>query len=182
MIATLSEFKLYIWVDSEDTSKDSILNIFLDWANSLVESYISRKIEATEYEEIIDGDGQLFWMLENIPVIKINWVYRNSWTLETAVWEEMGKWSYSVKSSIGKLNFFWPLARGFKNYKISYKAGFDEIPWDLKLAVLKLASRYYNTKESDWIVSESVAWDSISFNVSQIPSDILGILSIYRDL
>jgi hypothetical protein len=52
----------------------------------------------------------------------------------------------------------------------------------LKLATLKIASKYYNTRLSDGVTQESVAGDSIAFDVSQIPNDILAVLSNYREL
>ena len=182
MIATLAEFKLYLWIVSDDTSKDTLLTLFLDWANQLVETYISRTIKAQDYEEIIDGNGQYFLLLENTPVNSVSKISMNIGTAESQVWQEISKEDYSTKFNVGKVSFFRPLARGFKNYKIEYNAWYTTIPSDLKLAVLKLASKYYKTKDSDWITSESVAGDSISYDASQIPSDILSILSIYRDL
>lgn len=180
MIATLVQLKLYLWITSSD--KDALLQLFLDWANQIIETYLWRTISSDNYTEIRDWDGQLFLMLKNIPVTTMTSVHINTWTISTPVRELIPATDYSVDTEEWRINFFVPLCRGFKNYKIMYTAWYSTIPADLVLASCKMASKYYNSRSSDWISSESVAWDSITFDISQVPNDILVVLSNYRDM
>jgi len=179
MIATLTQFKLYLGITTADT--DALLQLFLDWANKMVETFLGREIAAQDYTPIVDWNWQLFLVVWWYPINTISKIERNTGDVETPVWEELDKTSYSFNTKIGRINFFSPLLRWFQNYKLTYNGWYSTIPADLVLAVCKLWSKSYNTRNSDWVSAESVAGDSISFDVSQIPNDILAILSNYRD-
>lgn len=180
MIATLEQFKQYLGIT--DDNKDALLQLILDGVNDLVLSYIGRTIEADDYEEIIDGNGQLFFVVENYPINEIMAISKNNWTIATPVWELLDESTYTADGKSGTINFLFNLSRGFKNYKIEYNGGYETTPAWLVLAVLKMASKYWNTRTSDGIKSESVAGDSISFDTTQIPNDILVVLETYRNL
>ena len=180
MIITLSEFKDYLWIT--DTSQDALLNILLNSANDFVESYIGRKIAEATYTEYKDWDGQRIILLDNYPVNTITSFQFNKWTIETPDFEDIDENSYKLSPKIWQIFLTFYKRRGFQNYKIVYNAWYDPIPWDLKLATLKLAAWYYNKRTSDWVKSESVAGDSIGFDTTEISNDVLVILNNYRDV
>ena len=180
MLATLNQLKTYLWISWN--WQDSMLNIFLKWADQIIKTYLWRDIEEKEYVEVKDGNAQRFFVLNQYPIIEIKAVYYNSWTGEEPNWEEVNKGSLEVSPLIWKLYFRSPIIRWFQNYKIEYTAWYSEIPADLTLATIKMASRYYNNSTSDWVKSETVNGDSISFDSSEIPSDIMVVLSNYRDV
>jgi hypothetical protein len=180
MIATLAQLKLYLWISNTDS--DTLLTLFLNGANQIIATYIGRNIEAADYETIVDWNWQLFFMVDGYPINSIDAISINTWTIEVPVWEALDANSYSFNSNVWKINFLSPVIRWFQNYKIEYNGWYTAIPADLTLASCKMASKYYNSRNSDWVASESVAGDSISFDVSQIPNDILVILSNYRNV
>ena len=132
MLATLAELKTYLWISWTD--QDSILNIFLSWADSFIKTYTSRKLEADDYEEIFDWDGQKYLMLNEYPVNTIDGLYINIWSGENYVWEEINNEQYRFDMSIWKLSYIYWFQRGIQNYKVVYNAWYSIIPWDLKLA------------------------------------------------
>lgn len=180
MLATLDEFKSYLKISWTD--QDVLLTIFLEWANQMILTYIGRKIESTDYTDFINWNAQQELLLPNYPVSSLTKISRNIWTLETPDWQEVSKINYMLEWSIWKIFFVSPLIRWFQNYKIEYNAWFEVIPADLKLACLKFASKYFNMSSTDWIKWESVNWDRLDFDVSEIPSDILVILNNYRNI
>ena len=180
MIATLSELKTYLWIT--DSSQDTLLNIFLSWADQFIKTYTWRDIEATSYTEYEDWDAQNEILLSNYPVNTLTSISRNTWSLDIPIWTLVETSIYKLSSKIWKVFFSCPIYRWFQNYKIIYNAWYTTIPWDLKLACLKLASTSYNTRVADWIKSESVNQDRLDYDVSEIPNDILVILNAYRDI
>lgn len=180
MIITLAEFKSYLWITN--TTQDTLLNLLLNSANDFVESYIWRELALQTYTQFQDWNAQREILLENYPVTSITSLQLNEWTLETPNYVSIDLNSFKLSPKVWKifLNFF--MRRGFQNYKIVYVAGYNPIPWDLKLATLKLGAWYYNKRTSDWISSESVAWDSIWFDTTEISSDVLVILNNYRNV
>lgn len=180
MIITLSELKNYLWITSEE--QDLLLNIFIDSANDFVENYIDRKIWQANYTEFFDWNWQRELLLNNYPVNNITSFQINKGSLDIPEYEDIEPSSYKLSPKVWKIFLNFYQIRGFQNYKVIYNAWYDPIPWDLKLATLKLASWYYNKRTSDWIKWESVAGDSLNFDISEIASDILVILNNYRDV
>ena len=180
MIITLSELKAYLWII--DTTQDTLLTILVNSANDFVENYIDRKIAQANYTEYFDWNAQRELLLSNYPVNSITSFKINIWTLETPVYEDIEANTYKLSPKVWKIFLNFYQKRWFQNYEVIYNAWYATIPWDLKLATLKIASWYYNKRTSDWIKSESVAWDSIWFDTSEISSDTLVILNNYRDV
>ena len=179
MIITLSELKDYLWIT--DSSQDTILEIFVDSANKYITNYIWRNITAQDYTEYKDWDGQRIILLDNYPVNKITSFKVNYWTIDTPDWVDVDANEYQLVPEEGKIFLTFNKRRGFQNYEIEYNAWYDPIPWDLKLAWLKIAWSYYNTKDTDWVKSESVAGDSITFWAKET-DNILNILNLYKDV
>jgi len=180
MIATLAQFKQYLGITG--TSQDTILQLLIDSSNSMINSYIGRIIEADDYIEYVNGNAQREILLQNYPVNTLTSIEKNIWDLETPVWEIVEPTWYKLSPKEWKIFLVYPLTRGFQNYKITYNAWYDPVPAELTLASLKIASKYYNTRTSDGVASESVNGDSISFETTEIPSDVLVILNNYRDI
>lgn len=176
---TLTELKTYLWITT--TSQDDLLNLLKDWAIKFIKTYIWREIEAIDYIEYKDWNWQTELLL-NYPVNTLTSISLNTWTLNIPVWEVVEATNYKLSNEIWKVFFVSYLSRWFWNYKVIYNAWYTTIPWDLKLACLKLASKYYNTRTSDWISWESVNWDSINFWTTDIPKDIAILLNSYRDI
>ena len=169
---TLAELKSYLWIT--DDTQDDIIQIYVDSANEYITNYIWRNITQADYTEYEDWDWQRTIILKNYPVNSITSFQVNSWTIETPEREDVD--DYKLVPEEGKIFLTFYLNRWFQNYKIEYNAWYDTIPWDLKLAWLKIAWSYYN--DSDWIKTESVAWDSITF----WRENDLNILNLYKDV
>lgn len=178
MIATLTQLKSYLNITW--TEQDTILTLLLNAANQMIETYLWRTIEADDYVEFVDWNGQKKILLLNYPVNTLTKIEYNIWELDNPVRQEINPTSYKLSPKDWRIFLTFLLRRWFQNYKIAYNWWYTDIPADLVLASLKLASKYYNTKTSDWISGESVNWDSLSFDVSQIPNDILIILNNYK--
>lgn len=175
----LAELKSYLWIT--DSSQDAILQIFVDSANKYITNYIWRNITAQDYTEYVDWDWQRIILLDNYPVNSITSFKVNEWTIETPDWVDVDPNEYKLVPEEWKIFLTFYKRRGFQNYEIVYNAGYSTIPWDLKLAWLKIASTYYNTKDTDWIERESVAGDSITFWTKET-DNILNILNLYKDV
>lgn len=180
MIVNLTEFKSYLWIT--DTSQDTLLNILLDSANDFVESYIGRELTAQAYTQYQDWNWQREIILDNYPVNSITSFKLNEWTLDVPDYQPVDASTYKLSPKVWTILLNFYMRRWFQNYEIVYNAWYTTMPWDLKLATLKLAAWYYNKRTSDWIKSETVAWDSIWFDTTEISNDVLIILNNYRNV
>ena len=170
---TVEQLKTYLGVSG--TSEDSLLELLKNSAENIVTNYIGRNLLADDYEELINGNAQKEIILENYPLNTAVVYYYNS----DEQWEEIE--SSMIKKS-GRILLYSPMIRGYNNYKVVYNAGYTETPADIVMATIKIASRYYNTRTSDGVKSESVNGDSISYDISEIPYDVMVILNSYRNV
>lgn len=135
--STLAQFKSYLWIDSSDTSKDTVLTQVLNSANSKlnhicwVDDFTQwSRTQLIEKRWIYDTARWLEFYLKNKPVsaiTKLNWE-AYSWT----------KWTdYLIiydRRAIFKqlpLNDWWML-------EVEYTAWYSTIPDDLKLLEMML--------------------------------------------
>lgn len=179
MIITLSELKSYLGIT--DSSEDTVLQIFVDSANEYIKKYLWRNIAKDDYTEYKWWDWQRIILLDNYPVNSIDKFEKNEWTIDNPDWQSVDAWDYELVPETGKLFLKFYTRRWFQNYKIVYNAWYDTIPSDLKLAWLKIAGNYYNSKSSDWIDRESVAGDSITYWKWE-SSEVFRILNLYKDV
>lgn len=179
MLATVSELKQYLWI--HDNSQDFVLWLFLRWANQIILTHINRDIIKEDYQTTFNGNGQKYVMLKNYPINEIYSLEINNGKLDEQEWEEIDPSKYTFESKTGKVMLLFNLFRWFNNYRITYNAGYEQVPADLQMATLKLAAKYYNNRSSDGIKWETVNGDRLDYEVSEIPSDIMVVLSSYRD-
>jgi len=180
MIATLQQFKNYLWIT--DNSQDWLLQLLVDSSNQMITTYLWRVIEAKNYIQYIDWNAQRQILLNNYPVNSLDSIKINTWSLNDPIRTTIQETSYKLSPKDWNIFLLFNLERWFQNYKINYNAWYITIPSDLTLASLKLASKYYNNKSSDGIKWETNNWDRIDFDTSYIPDDIIIILDNYRDI
>lgn len=163
MYSSLSQFKTYLWIDSEDTSKDSQLTLALNGACKLLNHLCGvDSFDQAEYEEQIDLRKvytNSFWyniFLKNKPVQSISKINGSdySWT----------KWTDYMVANQRRIIFkSLDVNSDFGFITIKYTAWYnrnnewtDELPDDLKLMEMILAC----WKLSDELKSELNIWVS----------------------
>jgi len=96
-----------------------VLQGILDRTEAIVIRTIGRKIEAADYEEIIDGHGEHILTLPNFPLISVTSVEY----LLNGVWNLIDPISYSPLNRTGDIRFpVMIVPRGFGNIRVIYRA------------------------------------------------------------
>lgn len=179
-IITVAELKVYLWIT--DSAQDALLALFVSWANDYIESYCWRSFASSTLTELYDWKAQQDLVLKNFPITSITSISYNTWTLQTPIRTLFDVTTRRANLQTGVVSFYWYVPRGFQNIQVVYIAWYATVPWDLKMAAFKLAWWQYNTRNSDWVTSESVWWDSVSFNTAWVPWEILSTLSKYLNV
>lgn len=155
MYSTLEQFKQYLWIDSSDTSQDTLLTSILNTANSKlnnlcwVDSFEKWTYKQTiETRWIYESSRWLEFFLKNKPVLSID---KMNW--ETYDWV---KWTdylviYDRRIIARKipLNDWWMV-------EIEYTAWYETIPDDLKLLEMMIACWLL----PDTLKAQSMIWIS----------------------
>jgi len=180
-LVTISEYKAY--ASLTNPNHDAEINSLIPKVSALVKTYCNRTFVdyVDEFkEEYFNGD-QMMLILQEGPVLAINSVEyssdfgQNYTELEEFVdWVQDGEYIYSV-SSRGFL-------RQLRGYKVTYNAGYEVLPPDLKLAVLDLITYY---RQNDAAVHSTKAPGTNSVQIEYItttslPAHIRRILDLYK--
>jgi len=161
-LITRTEYKQYLGIQS--ATKDAEIDLLIPKVSSLVKTYCRRTFIDYYNDpkiEVFDG-GYDRIVLSETPVREILGVRRSENYGQTYTslveYEDWAQDNLGVRA-VGNLNYFKQLVNG---YRITYLGGFDEIPEDLKLAVMDIVE-YYSKNNSAVHVNRDV-----TPNVTQI--------------
>jgi len=127
---TLAEAKAYCKIDGDYTGEDAILTDIISSARSSIEMWANISIVEKRIQVYSDTDKTLW--LPRSPVIEI----------ESAVDADGNNLPFDPKVK-NKITFKYS-----GDYYITYKAGFQPLPPDIKLAVLKQIATDYDNREN----------------------------------
>jgi hypothetical protein len=165
---------------------ETLINV----ASDRIKTYIGFDLKETTYtDEIYSGNGRHNLFLRKFPIVSVisvkEWDTYNNVLLDTLV-ENQDYLVYLAEGYIYMRGGWW---KSISNYRITYKAGYSTIPYDIKMACAMLANMYYDKKGSANMKSESIgdysytAEDGIgnnTFGEIGIPPIIAGILNKYK--
>lgn len=182
-IIDLADWKNYNGYPQEKTDQDQILYSIVGGASEWVSTYLDRPIAPTRFQERFDGwtgrDGGVLF-LPYYPVLKIE-KFQEFWGLsgphnlvEQTPEHQWGAGNqpgtavdtYQVSRRTGEIRRTFPglvqrpFFPGSRNIEITWWAGFNPIPQQIKLATLELASHWYrSTIEQPTIAGSSMYGD-----------------------
>lgn len=192
-LITLDEFKQAEGLDS--LQNDTRLQGFISQvsqlvktycANSFVDYYSSDKIE----EFSIDQDTYRIQLSES-PLVSVTTVQERSAYSEPYVALDDAAFEYYLdmeSDCILRTNesgyVYW--AKGPGSVKVTYRAGYSEVPIDLKLAIIDLINYYYNDeyKPRRTLGTASMANDPSSTQWRNVgfPDHIKRVLDLYKNI
>lgn len=184
MIASLQEVKDYLGIT--DNSQDTLLTSLLESADALVKSYTGRDFEEQTYTHLFNWKGELEFLLKQYPVSVLTSFQYNTGSFSTPSWTDFDQDSYKPDPETGIVWSMFNIPKWIQNIRAVYTAWYtaEDMPGDIKNAVIKLTATYYNWSKSDGIKSESVDWASLVYDKTMdwIPSDILLVLNRYKNV
>jgi len=172
---TLEKFKRFY--NLEGTEDDALICELIDSASTFIESYCgNRKFKEREYTNYFDGQGHRFLYLEHYPITQLIKVEENGVELTDC---EMDDNKIAIRRSESQI-----FAKGVRNIKVQYKAGFATIPADIELACNMLVGFYFRKHEehSVGLTSQSSAGGTVSYYPADIPNEILRLINKYRKI
>lgn len=155
---TLADLKNYKEISNTDTSNDSKLQPYVDGINKEVRKIIGRDILVADYVEKYKGTNSTDLILDHYPINEVTAV---EFIQDGQVYETLDEYEYDIGKEEGILTCDrgWALTgyssfmSGNINYprkhiRVTYNAGFTEVPGDIKLVCLQCASDTYDLDNS----------------------------------
>jgi hypothetical protein len=183
-LITLAEFKAYAGINS--TNQDSTINTIIPKVSALVKSYCRTTFKdfiTTAKVEVFRSSYNGTLQLEELPLKAIGSVEFS---------EDFGRTytslveftDYVIDPKAQQLEL---IPEGYKNYnrvnafRVSYTAGYDVLPEDLKLGIFDLVS-YYLQHDVSVHSPKNVGSNNVQIEYiasAQLPSHIRRVLTLY---
>lgn len=183
-LVTLSEYKAYAGINS--TNQDAAIATIIPKVSQLIKSICKRTfvdwVNTTKVEVMRGGNGYKLFMKEYPLLAVVGVEYSVDYG---ATFTYLVKFTdYVVDLEEGTIvNILignWPKA--INGYRVSYTAGFEEIPTDLKLAVFDTIT-YYLRHETSVHSTRNIGSNTVQIeyitNVA-LPAHITRILDLYK--
>ena len=180
-LVTLQEYKAYMGLTSP--TQDFALEALITKVSALVKSYCNRSfldyVDSPKLQHFNGGTGSL--ILDEGPILEVSAVeYSDSYGQAYITLSEFTDYvqdnEYIV--SVNPAGF----ARQLRGYRVTYLAGYEELPEDLKLAVFDLVT-YYNRNDAAVHASKSSSSSSVQVEYivsTSLPAHIRRVLDLHR--
>jgi hypothetical protein len=179
-LITKAEYKTYAGISS--TNSDREIDFLIPKVSDFVKTYCRRRfVEWVDdaKSEVFSGDFPSFILAET-PVIAVSAVeysqdYGQTWTAYT----EFTHWVLDGDQVLPIGYARWPKA--IRGYRVTYTAGYETIPGDLKLAVADLIT-YYIKNDSAIHSAKAPGTNAVQIeyvSTTSLPANIRRVLDQY---
>lgn len=144
-LTTLADVKESLGIDSGNTSKDNLIIRKINQATMMIESFCNlpynhHLVETTYTNEEYDGQGTNNLVLRSSPVTSLtSFQYRATTTNENA-WNDVESEVYFLDQGSGIIELLFGQTRTWNRYRLTYVAGYSDVPIDLAEACATIAS------------------------------------------
>lgn len=179
-LITRAEYKAYAEISS--TNSDTVIDILIPNVTKLVKNYCRRTFVDYVDEDITEvfSGAVPYFMLSEAPIITISsFDYSVDYGQTYTPLVQYTDWVLDGELILPLLATEFP--RQIRGYKIVYRAGFDDVPDDLKLAVMDLVT-YYRKNDTSVNALKHVNTNSMQIEYlsdTALPSHIKRILDLY---
>jgi len=180
MLATLADVKSYLSIS--DTTQDTLLTSLLTSADAFVKSFTGRDFEQKTYTHLFNWKWENKLILKQYPVISLTSFKYNTGSFSVPNYVSFYIDTYKVDPEVWQIWTMFNIPKWIQNIQVIYSAWYVNIPEEIKQAVIKLTATYFNWSKTDWLVSESIDWASLTYEKNSIPTDILLILNRYKNV
>lgn len=181
-LTTLNMAKTYLKIPLAETSKDSLIELWINAASQAIESECDRKLKAQSITEHHHGRKTNFALLREWPINSVTEVRLDSKAVFTDASTLVPVDDYRIaddNNCVVFLNRSVPM--GYNNLRIIYNAGYATVPSDLEHACLWMVFWYDRMRTADDIGKTSKSKGDESFSMSQsMPQDIKDTINRYK--
>lgn len=188
-LVTLEDYKTYKRITKTDA--DTELQFIIDSVNALVRTFVGHSVidyysvPAVEIFNVKQGQSALQlneWPIREVVSVESRIDYDQPYVVVDPV-------EYFVDDTVdciymhGKNAFWQP---GYGSVKVTYKAGYQTVPLDLRMACLDLVHHYYKEEYKDKRQIGSTSIDNTNSRTQALatewPVHIIRVLDMYRNV
>ncbi len=179
-LITWAEVKSLLSIEDE---YQNVTEFIISSASLQAKRVMGRNILLQTLTEQRRGTGQQSFLLKEYPIKSVTAIYIDL-TFQFGEDTKLELNEYWLDSDLGEIELFWrafPVPSCGRTVKIEYQAGYDEVPVDIKQAILETVKWNFNRILYDGVgvKNEKVDGVSTSFEV-RIPTNAREIFEGYR--
>ena len=174
-LTTLANTKA--WLGIQATDDDTLLSRLIASASEFIQTWLNRSFASQDYNEVRDGTGGCRMVFADYPVTAVSSVVVNGRAIPRA--QLYGDPGYSFDANRIILTGYL-FSRGIGNVQLSYTAGYSETPKEIEQACIDLVSLRFKERDRIGHQSKSLAGETVSFIVKDMPDSVQTILNNYR--
>lgn len=181
-LVNLEEYKTYAGITNPN--QDDVITSLIPKVSQLVKSYCRRTfLDWVDEQKTEVFNGGEFFNLSEFPVISVSTVeyssdYGQTYTALTEYTDWVLDRSTEQIKPLSPLGLFTPVING---YRVTYTAGYETLPEDLKLAVMDLIT-YYLKNDAAVHSTKAPGTNSVQIeyiSTTSLPSHIKRVLDLY---
>ena len=158
-LTTVSDVKENLGIDSGDTSKDNLIKRKINQATQMIESFCNLSydhhfVETTYTNEEYDGQGSNALSLKMRPVTSVTSFQYRTTTENQDDWDDVNSKDYFLDQGAGVLELLFTQSKAWNRYRVTYVAGYSDIPYDLSEAAASIASFFVENSASGTAVKK----------------------------
>ena len=180
--ATLEEVKDFYGMTGSKQADDDLLEDLIDRVTQLFETYCGwNSFKAANYVEYIDGESTKYIFPKNTPIISITSIHDDT------------DWEYAADSLIADTEYRAVderyivykdalFGRGDQNIQLTYRAGYETVPFDLKQACIEEVTKRYKHRRDIDILTKSLDDGDATYSESAFLPTTLEVLYKYKTM
>lgn len=166
------------WLGITSTTDDALLTRLITAESSYIQTWISRTIASTAYNETRSGSGTPIMVTAQYPIISVSSLKINENTIPATTSALVPGYMF-LNRTITLIGYVFTNAN--MNVKIAYTAGYATTPPDIEQACIELVSIRYRERDRIGASSKSIGGESISYITDAFPDSVRVILNNYKD-
>lgn len=179
-LVRLERVKTYLDLANTDTASDVLLQDLIARIGAWVEHYCDRSFAKATYTEQRDGDGTDTLIVRQWPLLSVASLYDDPLRVFGAA-TQIATTNFVIYANQGSIRLDGLVfSVGIQNVKVTYEAGYADIPEDLQQAVVELVADRFRNKENQGIRSLAIGSYRVDYGDEELPSEIKGVLDGYR--
>lgn len=179
-LVTLERVKTYLEIANTETAQDVLLQDLIMRIGTWAERYCDRSFAKATYTEQRDGDGTATLLVRQWPLLSVTSLYDDPIRVFGAA-TQIAAADFALYSNQGMIRLDGLVfSAGIQNVKITYEAGYADIPEDLQQALIELVADRFRNKENQGIRSLAIGSYRVDYGEEELPSEIKGVLDGYR--
>jgi len=190
-LITISEYKTYAGIKSSNYDKEIIA--LIPRVSQLVKNYCGKTFVDYVDEDKVEyfNGGVAKFILAETPVVSISSVgysidfgqtYTNLVEYKDWILEDNAVRSLNTVAITGLISTNRGFPEVIKGYKVTYRAGYDDVPSDVALAIMDLVT-YYRKNDMSVHSTKAPGTNSVQIeyiSTTSLPAHIKRVLDMYR--